>query len=69
MLEIPTQWLAEITNAVTLRIEEQENWVTLEGLAHRLGCEPSDICELLQRTLPVRRVTMGDSSRGRDRHV
>ena len=57
LLELPPQWLAEIAEAVTRQIDEQERWVTLEGLAAWLGCEPSHVYDLRQRGLPAHRLT------------
>ena len=54
-LELPPQWLAVLTEAVARQIDEKDTWVTVEGLAKRIGCEPSHIYDLRQRGLPARR--------------
>lgn len=55
-LELPQQWLAEITDAVCLRIEEHARWVTVEGLAEWLGCNVEHVYDLRQRGLPAHRL-------------
>ena len=56
-LELPPQWLSQISTAVALQIEEQARWVTVEGLASWLGCESSDVYDLRQRGLPAHRLS------------
>jgi hypothetical protein len=63
VLELPTQWLAQITESVVWQIEEQERWVTVEGLAAWLGCDSSHIYDLRERGLPGHRLRNGRVSK------
>jgi hypothetical protein len=55
-LEMPDRWLSDITEAVRLRIEEQDRWVTVDGLCEWLGCETGHVYDLRDRGLPARRI-------------
>lgn len=55
-LQLPSDLLAELADLVALRIEEQQDWVTIEGLAERMGCEVSRIYDLRQKGLPGRKI-------------
>ena len=48
--------LSELVEAVCFRIEEQQGWVTIEGLAERMGCPVSRIYDLRQKGLPGRKI-------------
>jgi hypothetical protein len=55
-LELPLQWLSEITEGVRLRLEAEERWVTTDGLADWLGCDLGHVYDLKERGLPGHRV-------------
>ena len=55
-MELPTEWVSEMTDAVQRELEERERWVTVEGLATLLACEPSHVYDLRQRGLPAHRL-------------
>jgi hypothetical protein len=55
-LPLPSDLLAELADLVQLRIEEQQGWVTIEGLADRMGCDVSRIYDLRQKGLPGRKI-------------
>ena len=55
-LEVSSDLVTELTDAVQRRIEEQQAWVTSEGLAERMGCEVARIYDLRQKGLPGRRI-------------
>ncbi len=63
LLELPDQWLSEITDAVVHRIDERERWVTADGLADWMGCELSHIYDLRERGLPGHRLNNGKPSK------
>ncbi len=64
-VEIPSEWVEEITDRVTLRIEDQARWVTVAGLAAWLGCEPSHVYDLRQRGLPAHRLVAEDGTKSK----
>jgi hypothetical protein len=53
---MPDQWLLDITEAVRLRIEDHDRWVTAEGLSQSLGCATDHIYDLREKGLPARRI-------------
>ena len=55
-LQLPSDLLMELADLVRLRIEEQQDWVTIEGLAERMGCEVAQLYDLRQRGLPGRKL-------------
>jgi hypothetical protein len=55
-LELPSDFLTEIIDAVLLRIQEQQGWVTIEGLAERMGCDVARIYHLREKGLPGRKI-------------
>jgi hypothetical protein len=55
-LELPSQWLTQITDAVTQRIENEARWVTAEGLALWMGCDVAHVYDLRAKGLPAQRL-------------
>jgi hypothetical protein len=56
---IPDQWLSEIADAVRLRLENEERWLTVDGLAHWLVCDKGHVYDLRERGLPGHRLPDG----------
>lgn len=55
-LQLPSEFVAELVGLVRLQIEEQQGWVTAEGLAERMGCEIGHIYDLRAKGLPGRKI-------------
>jgi hypothetical protein len=59
-LTLPNEWVSPLTDAVAREMEERERWVTSEGLATWLGCEPDHVYDLRQRGLPGHKLPDGN---------
>jgi hypothetical protein len=64
LLEMPPDWLDQIADAVSRKLEDQEHWVTAKGLAAWLGDSVSHVYVLRERGLPAHHLG-GDGKRSK----